>query len=216
MKNNVCVFEFLLYPSDEPCLGDKSIFCQMEVLARYCSIPGYNKLCCESCNKKEGLSTLSPDLLKFFPSASVEPDALFNPPTPAEAPPPATTQSPSQTTKAGGRRPRSTSQGLTTPSSPLPVPSQESAGVSSSAGEGLYQGPLSSPFLPGHENSVPGPPLPPGRGNRPPRSSADPSVGASKDHSPVSTLGSVTGSRSRRDYPVSESDATHRTLSVGT
>ncbi|GCB71045.1 hypothetical protein scyTo_0010914 [Scyliorhinus torazame] len=36
----------------EPCLGDKSIFCQMEVLARYCSIPGYNKLCCESCNKR--------------------------------------------------------------------------------------------------------------------------------------------------------------------
>ncbi|XP_062331564.1 A disintegrin and metalloproteinase with thrombospondin motifs 3 isoform X1 [Osmerus eperlanus] len=204
--------------SNEPCLGDKSIFCQMEVLARYCSIPGYNKLCCESCNKKEGLSTLSPDHLKFFPSTSAEPDALFNPPTPAEAPTPATTQSPSQTTKAGGRRPRSTSQGLTTatPSSPFPVPSQESAVVSLSAGEGLYQGPLSSPFLPGHEDSDPGPPLPPGRGNRPPRSSADPSIGASKEHSPVSTLGSVTRSRSRRDYPVSERDSTHRTLSVGT
>uniref|UniRef100_A0A8C1JR13 ADAM metallopeptidase with thrombospondin type 1 motif, 3 n=1 Tax=Cyprinus carpio TaxID=7962 RepID=A0A8C1JR13_CYPCA len=39
---------------DEPCGGDKSIFCQMEVLARYCSIPGYNKLCCESCSKRSG------------------------------------------------------------------------------------------------------------------------------------------------------------------
>ncbi|XP_059406185.1 A disintegrin and metalloproteinase with thrombospondin motifs 3 isoform X2 [Carassius carassius] len=39
---------------DEPCRGDKSIFCQMEVLARYCSIPGYNKLCCESCSKRSG------------------------------------------------------------------------------------------------------------------------------------------------------------------
>uniref|UniRef100_A0A3Q0SBJ1 ADAM metallopeptidase with thrombospondin type 1 motif, 3 n=1 Tax=Amphilophus citrinellus TaxID=61819 RepID=A0A3Q0SBJ1_AMPCI len=39
---------------DEPCNGDKSIFCQMEVLARYCSIPGYNKLCCDSCNKRTG------------------------------------------------------------------------------------------------------------------------------------------------------------------
>ncbi|KAL0192400.1 hypothetical protein M9458_010696, partial [Cirrhinus mrigala] len=38
----------------EPCGGDKSIFCQMEVLARYCSIPGYNKLCCESCSKRSG------------------------------------------------------------------------------------------------------------------------------------------------------------------
>ncbi|XP_076023553.1 A disintegrin and metalloproteinase with thrombospondin motifs 3 isoform X2 [Genypterus blacodes] len=40
---------------DEPCVGDKSIFCQMEVLARYCSIPGYNKLCCDSCSKRLSL-----------------------------------------------------------------------------------------------------------------------------------------------------------------
>ncbi|XP_035766612.1 A disintegrin and metalloproteinase with thrombospondin motifs 3 [Neolamprologus brichardi] len=40
--------------NDEPCNGDKSIFCQMEVLARYCSIPGYNKLCCDSCTKRTG------------------------------------------------------------------------------------------------------------------------------------------------------------------
>lgn len=39
---------------DEPCSGDKSIFCQMEVLARYCSIPGYNKLCCDSCSRRSG------------------------------------------------------------------------------------------------------------------------------------------------------------------
>ncbi|XP_013930536.1 PREDICTED: A disintegrin and metalloproteinase with thrombospondin motifs 3-like [Thamnophis sirtalis] len=40
--------------NDEACQGDKSIFCQMEVLARYCSIPGYKKLCCESCGKRSG------------------------------------------------------------------------------------------------------------------------------------------------------------------
>ncbi|XP_044051884.1 A disintegrin and metalloproteinase with thrombospondin motifs 3 [Siniperca chuatsi] len=43
---------------DEPCNGDKSIFCQMEVLARYCSIPGYNKLCCDSCSKRIGALSL--------------------------------------------------------------------------------------------------------------------------------------------------------------
>ncbi|KAK7934481.1 hypothetical protein WMY93_005377 [Mugilogobius chulae] len=43
---------------DEPCNGDKSIFCQMEVLARYCSIPGYNKLCCESCSRRSGAVSL--------------------------------------------------------------------------------------------------------------------------------------------------------------
>lgn len=25
------------------------MFCRMEVLSRYCAIPGYNKLCCKSC-----------------------------------------------------------------------------------------------------------------------------------------------------------------------
>uniref|UniRef100_A0A8C0I9U9 ADAM metallopeptidase with thrombospondin type 1 motif 14 n=1 Tax=Bubo bubo TaxID=30461 RepID=A0A8C0I9U9_BUBBB len=52
----------------EPCLGDKSIFCQMEVLARYCSIPGYNKLCCESCSKKAASTTGSPPTTR--PSSS--------------------------------------------------------------------------------------------------------------------------------------------------
>eukprot|EP00079_Xenopus_tropicalis_P027896 XP_012822312.1 PREDICTED: A disintegrin and metalloproteinase with thrombospondin motifs 14 isoform X1 [Xenopus tropicalis] len=44
----------------DSCQGDKSIFCQMEVLARYCSIPGYNKLCCESCGKKITPTSLTP------------------------------------------------------------------------------------------------------------------------------------------------------------
>uniref|UniRef100_A0A3Q0T9Y4 ADAM metallopeptidase with thrombospondin type 1 motif 14 n=1 Tax=Amphilophus citrinellus TaxID=61819 RepID=A0A3Q0T9Y4_AMPCI len=68
---------------DEPCLGDKSIFCQMEVLARYCSIPGYYKLCCESCDKKESLTTHVPDFHNT-PVALAEPDtsALSYPASP--------------------------------------------------------------------------------------------------------------------------------------
>uniref|UniRef100_A0A7N6AW35 ADAM metallopeptidase with thrombospondin type 1 motif, 3 n=1 Tax=Anabas testudineus TaxID=64144 RepID=A0A7N6AW35_ANATE len=46
------------YKMHNPCNGDKSIFCQMEVLARYCSIPGYNKLCCDSCSKRSGALSL--------------------------------------------------------------------------------------------------------------------------------------------------------------
>lgn len=61
--------------ADEPCLGDKSIFCQMEVLARYCSIPGYNKLCCESCSKRSG--TLPPPYL--HEAAEIHSDAIFGP-----------------------------------------------------------------------------------------------------------------------------------------
>ncbi|GAB5566593.1 A disintegrin and metalloproteinase with thrombospondin motifs 2 [Prionailurus iriomotensis] len=38
------------------CQGDKSMFCRMEVLSRYCSIPGYNRLCCRSCNLHDNLT----------------------------------------------------------------------------------------------------------------------------------------------------------------
>lgn len=44
----IYLFPFSL--SEDHCQGDKSMFCRMEVLSRYCSIPGYNKLCCKSCN----------------------------------------------------------------------------------------------------------------------------------------------------------------------
>ncbi|NWS75758.1 ATS14 metalloproteinase, partial [Crotophaga sulcirostris] len=76
--------------SREPCLGDKSIFCQMEVLARYCSIPGYNKLCCESCGKKASSTTDSPP--------TTEPSGALGITTPSPAPP----LSPHPTTPAWG------------------------------------------------------------------------------------------------------------------
>ncbi|XP_075058445.1 A disintegrin and metalloproteinase with thrombospondin motifs 3 isoform X3 [Mixophyes fleayi] len=60
--------------NDEPCLGDKSIFCQMEVLARYCSIPGYNKLCCKTCSRR---STQSPPFL--IEAAETEDELTFEP-----------------------------------------------------------------------------------------------------------------------------------------
>ncbi|XP_049711744.1 A disintegrin and metalloproteinase with thrombospondin motifs 14 isoform X2 [Elephas maximus indicus] len=54
-----------LHPVDKilskPCMGDRSIFCQMEVLDHYCSIPGYQRLCCGSCTKKDpSLTSPSP------------------------------------------------------------------------------------------------------------------------------------------------------------
>jgi len=44
----IYLFHFSL--SEDHCQGDKSMFCRMEVLSRYCSIAGYNKLCCKSCS----------------------------------------------------------------------------------------------------------------------------------------------------------------------
>uniref|UniRef100_A0A4W6EYZ0 ADAM metallopeptidase with thrombospondin type 1 motif 14 n=1 Tax=Lates calcarifer TaxID=8187 RepID=A0A4W6EYZ0_LATCA len=187
--------------SNEPCLGDKSIFCQMEVLARYCSIPGYNKLCCESCNKKENLATHAPDL-ENTPVASVDPEPSFSSqPSSPNVPLLATTQSPPQTTKAISRRLRSTAPAPTTTTA---------AEALSSTGAALPQVPTSDSFLTaGKGNSHPGPLLPPGL----PQPTADSSGGASKEHNPNSTLGPV-AARSRRDNLGSERDSSHRTLSA--
>uniref|UniRef100_A0A4W3I345 ADAM metallopeptidase with thrombospondin type 1 motif, 3 n=1 Tax=Callorhinchus milii TaxID=7868 RepID=A0A4W3I345_CALMI len=76
LKRFIFIFR---HPSGEPCLRDKSIFCQMEVLARYCSIPGYKKLCCESC--REHSSTVPPPFINgpemleasHVPGANVSP-----------------------------------------------------------------------------------------------------------------------------------------------
>ncbi|XP_061561564.1 A disintegrin and metalloproteinase with thrombospondin motifs 14 isoform X2 [Phycodurus eques] len=94
--------------SNEACQGDKSIFCQMEVLARYCSIPGYNKLCCESCNKNP--ATLSPDL-SHATKASAEPETATDSSVTSLGPPrPTAAQNLTQTTKGVNRWPRSTTR----------------------------------------------------------------------------------------------------------
>ncbi|KAL2078584.1 hypothetical protein ACEWY4_026269 [Coilia grayii] len=142
--------------SNEPCLGDKSIFCQMEVLARYCSIPGYNKLCCESCSKKAMSGGGPPTTSTTTTSTSTNtgtpnqhtavPDpqhggtpthssALLPVPGSTTAPTTvfvSTTQAPVRTTKPTSRRPRATQQGQTTlpPSPPQKVSVSPAKGAS--------------------------------------------------------------------------------------
>lgn len=165
------VISFLLF-LDEPCLGDKSIFCQMEVLARYCSIPGYYKLCCESCNKKEDLDPLVPDFHDTEPETS----------TPSH------------------------------PASPTPsaTAAADAAAQAAPPDAAPEQHPTSDSFpTSGKRDSDVEPRLPPG----PQWPTADSSGGASKEHSPNSTLGPVTA-KSRRDNLGSERDSSHRTPSA--
>ncbi|KTG38496.1 hypothetical protein cypCar_00019313, partial [Cyprinus carpio] len=42
-------------PCPKRCHGDRSAFCRMEVLQQYCSMPGFQRMCCKSC--KVGNST---------------------------------------------------------------------------------------------------------------------------------------------------------------
>uniref|UniRef100_A0A3Q4BG42 Uncharacterized protein n=1 Tax=Mola mola TaxID=94237 RepID=A0A3Q4BG42_MOLML len=188
--------------ADEPCLGDKSIFCQMEVLARYCSIPGYNKLCCESCNKKEILTTHA-SVIQNTLVTSVEPETSApSHPSSSKAPLTVTMQSPAQTTKATIRWLGSTA--------PAPTATTAAAEALQSTGAAPPQGPTSDSLLTaGKGDSDPGPLLPPG----PPQPTADSNGGAPKEHSPNSTLG-PSAARSKRDTLGSERDSSHRTLSA--
>lgn len=47
-----CRLSALCFPAlaGRRCRGDKSPFCRMEVLSRYCTIPGYKQMCCRSCD----------------------------------------------------------------------------------------------------------------------------------------------------------------------
>ncbi|XP_066522676.1 A disintegrin and metalloproteinase with thrombospondin motifs 14 isoform X2 [Hoplias malabaricus] len=121
--------------SNEPCVGDKSIFCQMEVLARYCSISGYNKLCCESCSKKASArsTTLVPGL---YSSASVGSDLSFSPgpdPSVHSSTAPPLTPTAKANANANTRRPRSTVPGLilTAKSSVSPIEESSTWPISS-------------------------------------------------------------------------------------
>lgn len=195
------VMSSLLLLLDEPCLGDKSIFCQMEVLARYCSIPGYYKLCCESCDKKESLTTHVPDFHNT-PVALAEPDtSVLSHPASPKTSLVSTTQAPPKTTKAITRRVLHTA--------PTPT-AAATAHASPQTNAALPQHPTSDCFLTaGKRDSDAGPVLPPG----PPQPTRDSSGGASKEHNPNSTLGPA-AARSRRDTIGSERDSSHRNLSA--
>ncbi|XP_037351595.1 A disintegrin and metalloproteinase with thrombospondin motifs 14 isoform X2 [Talpa occidentalis] len=72
-------------PSTEPCVGDRSLVCQMEVLDRYCSIPGYHRLCCESCTKKALGMDVSPDpRLSSLPPLSTPGTSMPGPTVPPD------------------------------------------------------------------------------------------------------------------------------------
>uniref|UniRef100_A0A3Q3XB25 Uncharacterized protein n=1 Tax=Mola mola TaxID=94237 RepID=A0A3Q3XB25_MOLML len=45
------VFPATKISSTERCRADRSVFCRMEALSRYCSIAGFRQMCCKSCAK---------------------------------------------------------------------------------------------------------------------------------------------------------------------
>ncbi|XP_064829615.1 A disintegrin and metalloproteinase with thrombospondin motifs 2-like [Oncorhynchus masou masou] len=51
------------------CHGDRSVFCRMEVLIRYCTLPDYKRICCKSCSNvtDSSLSTTAPPRVTAVP-----------------------------------------------------------------------------------------------------------------------------------------------------
>ncbi|MBN3302769.1 ATS3 metalloproteinase, partial [Amia calva] len=210
--------------TNEPCLGDKSIFCQMEVLARYCSIPGYNKLCCESCNKKAVGTTLPPNFDKAASEVEDAEATLQSSPIPLPdvlvVP---TAQNQPQMTRAAARKPKATSPAPTVSSSIL-----KSAGSSKLNATAHSQGTASNSSAVANEDSSSTVTLPPGRkagatgtdraqdvpaSQRPVSNSHRNMAGRNSRNS---TLGFSGATRSRRDDLGSERDLTRRTLPVVT
>uniref|UniRef100_A0A8C7ZP30 ADAM metallopeptidase with thrombospondin type 1 motif 2 n=1 Tax=Oryzias sinensis TaxID=183150 RepID=A0A8C7ZP30_9TELE len=45
-------FFFSLSSPGRRCHGDRSVFCRMDLLKRYCTLPEYRRICCKTCNQK--------------------------------------------------------------------------------------------------------------------------------------------------------------------
>ncbi|XP_071411396.1 A disintegrin and metalloproteinase with thrombospondin motifs 3-like [Pithys albifrons albifrons] len=161
---------------DEPCLGDKSIFCQMEVLARYCSIPGYHRLCCESCGQRGS---------NFTPSGAagteghpaLEPGPLPRaPPVPTPAVPPRAQPLPGSSALGRPRPAAATEQ-----HSPLSVAEQHSPPKGAE-----WHSPPSSPDSKGAERHSP-PSSPRSRGAEQHSPPSNPDSRGAEWHSPPSS-----------------------------
>ncbi|XP_034453737.1 A disintegrin and metalloproteinase with thrombospondin motifs 2-like isoform X1 [Hippoglossus hippoglossus] len=67
--------------SRQRCHGDRSMFCRMEVLKRYCSLPDYQRMCCKSCSNVTIPEPLPNSFSRSTPVTSIHPTVRAPPPT---------------------------------------------------------------------------------------------------------------------------------------
>ncbi|XP_008275963.1 A disintegrin and metalloproteinase with thrombospondin motifs 2-like [Stegastes partitus] len=61
--------------SRQRCHGDRSVFCRMEVLRRYCSLPDYQRICCKSCSNVTVTEPVPNPTSRSTPITSIWPTA---------------------------------------------------------------------------------------------------------------------------------------------
>ncbi|XP_034037077.1 A disintegrin and metalloproteinase with thrombospondin motifs 2-like isoform X2 [Thalassophryne amazonica] len=67
--------------SRQHCHGDRSVFCGIDTLRRYCALPDYRRMCCKSCSNITVTDLLNNITFKPAPIRSTKPSVTAHPPT---------------------------------------------------------------------------------------------------------------------------------------
>ncbi|XP_029020549.1 A disintegrin and metalloproteinase with thrombospondin motifs 2-like isoform X2 [Betta splendens] len=67
--------------SRQRCHGDRSVFCRMQVLIRYCSLPDYRRICCKTCSNVSITELVSNSTAKPTQITLIQPSASTFSPT---------------------------------------------------------------------------------------------------------------------------------------
>uniref|UniRef100_A0A8C7ZRD2 ADAM metallopeptidase with thrombospondin type 1 motif 2 n=1 Tax=Oryzias sinensis TaxID=183150 RepID=A0A8C7ZRD2_9TELE len=66
-------FFFSLSSPGRRCHGDRSVFCRMDLLKRYCTLPEYRRICCKTCSSIGIVTSASNNNTRSTPVTSVPP-----------------------------------------------------------------------------------------------------------------------------------------------
>ncbi|XP_071313715.1 A disintegrin and metalloproteinase with thrombospondin motifs 2-like isoform X2 [Trachinotus anak] len=88
-KNSNILIQWLSRPnpnfpkisSRQRCHGDRSVFCRMEMLRRYCSLPDFQRMCCKTCSNVTIAEPPPNSTSKSTPITSIQPGVTTPPPT---------------------------------------------------------------------------------------------------------------------------------------
>uniref|UniRef100_A0A3P9KTG9 ADAM metallopeptidase with thrombospondin type 1 motif, 2 n=1 Tax=Oryzias latipes TaxID=8090 RepID=A0A3P9KTG9_ORYLA len=80
-KNGNILIQWLSHPnsnyprisSRRRCHGDRSVFCRMDLLKRYCTLPEYRRICCKTCSSIGIVTSASNNNTRSTPVTSVPP-----------------------------------------------------------------------------------------------------------------------------------------------
>uniref|UniRef100_A0A667ZZV2 ADAM metallopeptidase with thrombospondin type 1 motif 2 n=1 Tax=Myripristis murdjan TaxID=586833 RepID=A0A667ZZV2_9TELE len=71
----------VLSSTGQRCHGDRSVFCRMEVLKRYCSLVGFQRICCKSCSNVSIIDLVPNSTFSSDPISSIQSSVTTHPQT---------------------------------------------------------------------------------------------------------------------------------------